>query len=173
MREFVQTHVILAILRVCWGGSVLQLLTPDPLNPVNLVNPLTNSTLRKNNVFTVKASPDPPTSPSGESGDECQVVQKPHVFTVKASPDPPKSPSSESARIRNRTEPNRAKYGTAANHSEPNTEPQRTKSSQMRASVSPAPAINKKSGGGKYTLGVAEAPQNYPSQVLAIVPPGL
>ena len=35
--EFVQTHVILTILRVCRGGSVLQLLTPDP---VNLLNPL-------------------------------------------------------------------------------------------------------------------------------------
>ena len=44
LREFVQTHVILSILRVYWGGSLLQLLTPDPVNPVNLV---TNSRLCK------------------------------------------------------------------------------------------------------------------------------
>ena len=40
MREFLQSQVILTILRVCWGGSVLQLLTPDPLNLLNLVNPV-------------------------------------------------------------------------------------------------------------------------------------
>ena len=44
----VQTHVILAILRVCWGGSVLQLLTPDPVNPLNL---LMNSNLCENHMF--------------------------------------------------------------------------------------------------------------------------
>ena len=58
LREFVQNHVILTILRVCWGGSVLQLLTPDPLNlvnPANLlnpVNPVTNSKLCKNNALS-------------------------------------------------------------------------------------------------------------------------
>ena len=49
MREFVQTHVILTILRVCSGGSVLQLLTPDLVNPVN---PLMNSKLCENYLFS-------------------------------------------------------------------------------------------------------------------------
>ena len=35
LREIVHTDVILEILRVRWGGSVLQLLTPDPANPAN------------------------------------------------------------------------------------------------------------------------------------------
>ena len=50
LREFVQTHVILTILRVCWGGSVLQLLTPDPVNPVNPLNPVMNSKLCENHM---------------------------------------------------------------------------------------------------------------------------
>ena len=47
--KFVQTHVILTILRMCWGGSVLQLLTPDPVNPLN---PATKSKLCKNHMLS-------------------------------------------------------------------------------------------------------------------------
>ena len=74
LREFAQTHVILAILRVCWGGSVLQLLAPDPLDRSESGDEFL--IVRKPYVFTVKASPDPPKSPSGECGDEFPIVRK-------------------------------------------------------------------------------------------------
>ena len=89
LREFVQTHVILTILRVCWGGSILQLLTPDLVNSVmnsklcqsqmlsQSKRALTPSPLQKNNK-----------SPSTESSDESLRVRKPY-FMVKASPDLP------------------------------------------------------------------------------------
>ena len=96
LREFVQTHVTLTILRVCWGESVLQLLTPDPANRSESSDEF--PIMRTPSVFTVKVSSDPPSeTPSDESGDEFLIVRKLSVFTVKVSSDPPsKTPSDES-----------------------------------------------------------------------------
>ena len=92
LKAFVQTHVILTILRVCWGGSVLQSLTPD------LVNPVMNSKLSENNLFSkLERVLTPSKSPSAASSDEFLIARSSSVFTVKASPDPlPKPPFVES-----------------------------------------------------------------------------
>ena len=86
LRQFTQTHVILGILRVGWGGSVLQLLAPDPVNPLN---PVTNSRLCKKHVFSQqKRALTPQNLHPVNLVMNSELCKKTYVFTIKASPDP-------------------------------------------------------------------------------------
>ena len=92
LRELVQTHVILTILRVCWGWSVLKLLTPDLVNPRNLLNPVNplkpamNSQWCVNHLFLwSKRALTSPNHHAAQPAMNCQVCKNHLSLVAKAA----------------------------------------------------------------------------------------